>query len=329
MKKLVVGGAGYIGSQTVKTLLDSGYEVIILDNLSTGYRELIDERAIFVEGDYNNYECVTELFTTYAIDTVFLFASKLVVSESVAKPLYYFQENIGKLLMFLESIRPYKVQHIVFSSSASVYGNASDQNLDETVLLDPQSPYASTKQIIEDILRWTALEFGYTYVFLRYFNVAGADENLKLGLRVKEPTHIVPAVTRSIIEGRTVKIFGNDYPTADGTCVRDFIHIVDLARAHMKAYEYLNSGNPSDVFNLGSQKGYSVLEVIQETERVLDTTVSYEFSERRQGDPARVVADTTKAKEKLGFVPEYSLGEIITSDYYFRRNMIQNAEKQK
>ncbi|WP_217269642.1 UDP-glucose 4-epimerase GalE [Neobacillus endophyticus] len=319
---LVTGGAGYIGSHTVTELIDHGYSVVVADDLSTGSEAAIDSRAKFYKLDVTNQEAFSQIFEQESIDAVLHCAGKIIVSESMEKPLEYYDANVTGLKNVLEVLVKYKIDKIMFSSTASVYGNnCFDRKATEETPVAPVNPYAETKYAGERLIHWTASRFNMRYVIFRYFNVAGASLDSTNGLRVKNPTHIIPNANKTILgENHVLQIFGQDYDTKDGTCIRDYIHVLDLARAHVMGMDYLFEGQPSDLFNIGTEKGYSVTEIAQAVERVTKRKLNYIYVDRREGDPASVLADCSKVRSKLKWEPKYSLDDIILSDYNWRKN---------
>lgn len=313
---LVVGGAGYIGAHQVRYLLDNGFKVVVFDNLSTGHREFLDSRATFVQGDLLNITNVRKAFS-YPIDAVMHFASFIQMGESVENPLKYYENNIIGVLNLLRVMREKDVKHIIFSSSAGVYGDPSQIPITEDENLKPINPYGKTKMMIEHILRDCDHAHGIKHVSLRYFNAAGAAYGLG---ELHEPeSHLIPNILVSVLKNKSVKLFGNDYPTEDGTCVRDYIHVLDLVRAHHLALELLFTHNESKVYNLGSGQGYSVKQVVQVCEEVTKQKVHVEFCPRRPGDTPSLIASSEKISKELGWKPEFGLKEIISSTWEWHK----------
>lgn len=318
MRVLVIGGAGYIGSNVVYNLLDQKYEVIVMDNLSTGHKEILPQNIKFYLGDITNYNDLKKVFMENKIDVVMDFAAKIIVPESMSMPLDYFHNNTEGVRLILKAMQEYKVNKLVFSSTAAVYGNPQNGICNEDDFLSPINPYGESKLASEKIIKWAALAYGIKYVIFRYFNVCGADPKMRAGLITNNPTHIMPIVTETMLNKREkLLIYGNDYPTNDGTCIRDYIHVSDLSRAHILGIEYLAKNNKSNIFNLGSKKGYSVLELVTKANSI--KPIKYEFKARREGDPAILIANSDKAKKELNFSPEYNLLDMINSDYQFRK----------
>jgi len=315
MNILVVGGAGYIGSHMVKRLLKDGHHVMVMDNLSKGYRDAVLCDTFF-EVDIADMAATEKVFEGHPIDAVFHFASFIEVGESVKFPEKYFQNNFEATRSLLEVMVKFHVKHFIFSSTAAVFGNPEYSPIDEKHPKRPINPYGESKLMVEKILEDFDQEHGLKSVSLRYFNAAGADPEGQLGERHQPETHLIPLVLQAASGRRdAISIFGDDYDTPDGTCVRDYIHIVDLADAHMKAIDYLNQGNASAAFNLGNGKGFSVKEIIEAARKVTGKTIPVKLEGRRAGDPPTLVADATLAKKILGWEPEFT--DV--------RNIIQHA----
>ena len=306
MRVLVTGGAGYIGSQTAKALASSGHQVIVLDNLVTGHREAV-KWGPFVEGDLGDKELLPKVFKEHRIEAVLHFAASLLVGESVKNPQKYFWNNVVNTLLLLDVMKATGVQHIVFSSSAATYGNPEKVPIPEEHPTRPVNPYGESKLCMERAIRWYGVAYGLRGVALRYFNAAGADLSGELGEEHDPETHLIPLVIKAALGQRPdVEIYGTDYPTRDGTAIRDYIHIVDLAEAHVRALEYLVTGGESTELNLGTGQGHSVREVVQGVGKLCGGRVPAKDAPRRAGDPAVLVADPTKAKQLLGWYPKYS-----------------------
>ena len=322
-KVLVTGGAGYIGSHVVKLLSKKGIDVMVYDNFSTGNRDLVTTRKI-VEGDILDLEKLCSVFSEYKPDAIMHFAAKIVVPESIKFPLMYYNNNVLGTLNVLSAMKECDINNFIFSSTAAVYG---DQNCPvvETMPLAPINPYGKSKAIIEEILRDCTMAEDLKYVALRYFNVAGADPEGELGETKKDATHLITTCVRTAVGKKDkVTVFGTDYPTPDGTCIRDYIHVMDLAEAHILALEYLFSGGKSDVFNCGYGKGYSVLEIVNFTKNVTGVDFKVEYSKRREGDSPKLIADATKIKRILGWKPKYDdIKFIIKTAWEWEKCMIQ------
>ncbi len=323
MKLLVVGGAGYIGSCFVEYIFNhTDYEVVILDDLSTGYRESIHPKAKFYEGSVLNYNTVDRIFKENKIDGVFHFAAKLVVPESVKQPIKYWMNNVAGVGILIDAMVANNVKNIVFSSTAAVYGFPKSVPVDEDAPKQPCNPYGSSKLACETLIQEAAAAYGLNYSILRYFNVAGASDSGLYGLRKKEPTLLIPVINKSIILDQTMNVFGNDYPTTkDGSCVRDYIHIDDLVNAHLLAYNDIYKNNHSTIFNLGTNEGYTVFEVLNASKAVTGHQVKYNIVGRREGDPDRLITKNDKIFNALGWKPTHDLNSMIKSDYDFRKKL--------
>ena len=311
---LVLGGAGYIGSQTCKWLEKAGYLPVVLDNLSTGHRWAL-KYGPFIEGDLADTDTVRAIVDKFQIQDVMHFAAKAYVGESMVDPGLYFRENIGKAIPLLDTLSEAGVQRFIFSSSCATYGEPQDLPMDESHPQLPINPYGETKMMLEKILHWYGRVKGLNHVILRYFNAAGADSDGELGEEHMPETHLIPrAIHASLGNGEPLEIYGFDYPTPDGTALRDYIHVEDLARAHQLSLEYLIEGNDSIAMNLGTGVPHSVLEIVSNISKVVGNEVPFHKRPRREGDPAQLVADGSLARTTLGWEPEMSdLGSIITT----------------
>ena len=315
MRLLVLGGAGYIGSHTAVELLDRGHEVVIADNLITGYKQAVPKEAVFYQGDIRDYEFLNNLFKTEKIDAVIHFAAFSLVGESVTNPLKYYENNLYGTKVLLQAMIDNNVDKIVFSSTAATYGEPENIPILESDKTCPTNPYGETKLAMEKMMKWSANAYQLRYVSLRYFNACGAHKSGKLGEAHNPESHLIPLVLQ-VPNGKreSVSIYGTDYDTPDGTCIRDYIHVTDLAEAHILAVEYLMKGGESNVFNLGNGVGYSVREVIETARKVTGHPIPAVEIPRRAGDPARLVASGEKAKTVLGWEPKItSLEDIIRS----------------
>lgn len=312
---LVTGGAGYIGSITVRLLCERGYSVVVLDSLEKGYREALGDTPL-IEGDIRDATLLDRVFAERTFDAVIHFAASKAVNESVANPLKYFENNVGGTMALLSAMRRVGVRQFVFSSTAAVYGTPDYTPVDEAHPTRPESPYGESKLLVERMLRWLDTSGDVRSVSLRYYNAAGASLDGQMGEASAKTENLIPAVMRAILgSGPRLKLYGTDYPTPDGTCVRDYVHVLDLAEAHIKALEFLATNERSDVFNLGTGDPSSVLEVVRAAERVSGRTVPVEYLGRRAGDPVGVWADTHKAAEILGWRAQYGLDTIIESSW--------------
>ncbi|WP_353573407.1 UDP-glucose 4-epimerase GalE [Candidatus Albibeggiatoa sp. nov. BB20] len=310
---LVVGGAGYIGSHMVKLLLAQGCKVVVLDNLSNGYRNAVIG-GDFVFADLGDKANLDYIFQAYQFDGVMHFASFIQVGESVQNPSIYYQNNVANTLNLLDTMVKYAVKNFIFSSTAAIFGEPQSVPLDETHPKNPINPYGLSKWIIEQILDDYATAYDLRSICLRYFNAAGADPEGQLGERHIPETHLIPLVLQAASQRREyITIFGQDYDTPDGTCIRDYIHINDLCQAHWLALQQLWDGGQSAVFNLGNGEGFSVRKVIDVTQQVTGKEIPIIEGQRRDGDPARLVADASLAKMALGWQPQFTDLEIIIS----------------
>jgi len=311
-KILVTGGAGYIGSHVVKLLGEKGYDILTYDNLSTGHEWAVLYGKL-IKADLADKETLRKVFKEFKPDAVMHFAASIVVPESVRDPLKYYRNNVVNTLNLLEVMEEVGVKNFIFSSSAAVYGVPEKIPIPETEPLNPINPYGETKATVERILRdLTNSGNGFKYVSLRYFNVAGADPEGKIGFAYPEPTHlIIRALKTAKGEFEKLEIYGTDYPTPDGTCVRDYIHVMDIAEAHFIALEYLLDGGESEVLNCGYGRGFSVREVVETVKKVTGINFKVVEAPRRPGDPAALIADNSKIKKKFSWKPKYDNLEFI------------------
>jgi UDP-glucose 4-epimerase len=322
MTILVLGGAGYIGSHTALELVKAGHNVVIADNLVTGYRKAIPDGAKFYEGDLRDFDFLDNLFQQEQIDAVIHFAAYSLVGESVTNPLKYYDNNLYGTKVLLEAMLKNNIGKIVFSSTAATYGEPENIPILESDRTCPTNPYGETKLAMEKMFKWTAEAHGLRYVSLRYFNACGADASGVIGEAHNPESHLIPLILQ-VPNGKrkTISIYGTDYDTPDGTCIRDYIHVTDLAQAHILAVQYLINGGESDIFNLGNGVGYSVREVIETARKVTGHPIPATETPRRAGDPARLVASSEKAKTILGWKPVHdSLEEIIQSAWNWHKN---------
>ena len=312
MAILVCGGAGYIGSHTVHQLIKKGEEVIIIDNLQTGHRNALNPKAKFYEGDIRNHEVLDKIFTENDVEAVIHFAANSLVGESMKNPLLYFNNNVYGMQVLLESMVKHNVGKIVFSSTAATYGEPDRVPILETDRTLPTNPYGETKLTMENLMKWVSLANGVRYISLRYFNAAGALEDGSIGEDHHPETHLIPLILQVPLGKRDhITIFGDDYNTPDGTCLRDYVHVLDLADAHILALEHLRKGGESNIFNLGSGKGFSVKEMIETAKKVTGKDIKVEIGERRAGDPAKLIASAEKARKILGWKPKFDDVESI------------------
>ncbi|MGB6409128.1 MAG: UDP-glucose 4-epimerase GalE [Planococcus donghaensis] len=314
MAILVCGGAGYIGSHTVKELVNT-YDVVVLDNLTTGFEQLIDSKATFIKGDLGDSAILDKIFTTHNIDAVFHFAANSLVGESVQNPLKYYRNNVSATLVLLEKMIEHGVKRFIFSSTAATYGIPDTDMITEETATNPINPYGRSKLMIEQILADLAHVHDFQYVVLRYFNAAGAHESGEIGESHDPESHLIPIVLQHLLGQRDkISVFGTDYETADGTCIRDYIHVTDLARAHILSYEGMASGKIANkTYNLGNGAGYSVKEIIETCQKISGKNAAIEYAERRAGDPAALVASSHKISKELGWQPAFDLNAIISS----------------
>ena len=313
MAILVCGGAGYIGSHAVHQLIARGEEVVIVDNLQTGHRGALHPQATFCEGDIRDAAALDRIFTERSIDAVIHFAANSLVGESMEKPLLYFNNNVYGMQVLLEAMVRHGVDKIVFSSTAAVYGEPKRVPIREDDETNPTNAYGETKLTMEKMMKWVSRASGVRYVSLRYFNAAGALPDGSIGEDHKTETHLIPLILQ-VPTGRRdhITVYGDDYLTPDGTCLRDYIHVVDLADAHMRALDYLRRGGESDIFNLGSGSGFSVKEMIAAAEKATGRTIAVEIGARRAGDPAQLIASSEKARTVLGWQPQFTdVEEVI------------------
>ena len=312
MAVLVTGGAGYIGSHMVLELIDAGETVVVLDDLSTGFRRSVPPEAHFVQGDMGDGGLVARTIEEYGVDAIAHFAARIVVPDSVSDPLGYYLNNTVKSRALLEAAVKGGVRHVIFSSTAAVYGEPKVNPVPEDLALDPINPYGRSKMMTEWMLQDSARAYDLAYVALRYFNVAGADPKGRSGQSTPQATHLIKVACQAALGQRShLDVFGTDYPTKDGSCVRDYIQVSDLARAHVLALEHLRKGGDSLTLNCGYGQGYSVLQVIDVVKRVSGNDFEVRLSPRRPGDPAALIAGADRIRELLGWQPRYQNLEII------------------
>ena len=318
---MLVGGAGYIGSHMVKDLLQANYNVITLDDFSTGHRDLLLGGKL-IEGNLGDTSLLNRIFSDYQIDIVMHFAAYSIVGESVKSPVDYYRNNVAKTIELLDAMAQHNVKRFIFSSSAAVYGEPIEVPIKEEHPLQPTNPYGATKVAIEKMLSDFDSAYGLKHVSLRYFNAAGADASGKIGERHVPETHLIPLILKVAIgERNSIKIFGTDYPTRDGTCIRDYIHVSDLTQAHFLAVEELMAGGDSATYNLGNNRGYSVREVIDIAAKVTKKQITAIEDSRRSGDPAVLVANSDKIRKELGWQPRFEdLETILETAWKWHQN---------
>jgi len=322
MAILVCGGAGYIGSHAVYQLVKAGEEVVIIDNLQHGHRGAINPAAKFYQGDIRDAKILDQIFTENKIEAVIHFAAYIEAGESVEKPLKYFNNNVYGMQILLESMVRNGVDKIVFSSTAATYGEPEKFPIEENDRKQPINPYGESKLIMEKMMKWVSRANGVRFVSLRYFNAAGAVEDGSIGEDHHPETHLIPLILQVPLGKRDhITIFGDDYPTPDGTCLRDYIHVIDLADAHILALKYLREGGASNVFNLGNGQGFSVKEMIIAAEKVTGQKIKTEMGTRRAGDPAQLIASSDKARKILGWTPQFAdVEKIISTAWTWHKN---------
>ncbi|MBQ5846532.1 MAG: UDP-glucose 4-epimerase GalE [Selenomonadaceae bacterium] len=307
MSILVCGGAGYIGSHTVHQLVEKGEDVVIVDNLQTGHMGEVNPKAKFYKGDIREAEVLDRIFTENKIDAVVHFAANSLVGESMTNPLKYFNNNVYGMQVLLEAMVRHGIDKIVFSSTAATYGEPERIPIMEDDRTEPTNPYGQSKLIMEKMMKWVSLANGIRYVSLRYFNAAGAIEDGSIGEDHSPETHLIPLILQVPLGKRDhITVFGEDYPTPDGTCLRDYIHVLDLADAHVLAIDYLRRGGESNIFNLGNGQGFSVKEMIEAAREATGLDIKVEIGERRAGDPAQLIASSEKARKVLGWQPKFT-----------------------
>ena len=314
MKILVVGGAGYIGSHTVHALCERGDKVVVMDSLVTGHLQSVHPKAKFFLGDVRNRKDLVTVFQENKIDAVVHFAAFIEVGESVSNPLKYFDNNSAGMITLLEVMRDFKVGRLVFSSTAAVYGEPRNIPILEDDPKEPTSPYGESKLIMERVMKWTGEAHGIRWVSLRYFNVGGALPGGTIGEDHNPESHLIPLILRVPMGLReSISIYGDDYPTPDGTCIRDYLYIMDLADAHLKAVDYLAGGGETVICNLGNGQGFSVKEMIETARKVTGHPLPAVVTPRRPGDPARLVASSDRARKVLGWKPKTGIEKIIAT----------------
>jgi len=329
MSILVLGGAGYIGSHTVYELIDAGEDVVVADNLETGFQAAVHPKAKFYEGDIRNRAFIDSVFDNEDIEGVIHFAANSQVGESMKNPLKYYNNNLYGTEVLLESMIAHDIDKIVFSSTAATYGEPERIPILENDRTEPTNCYGETKLSMEKMFKWTATAHNLRFVSLRYFNACGAHPNGLIGEAHNPETHLIPLILQVPNNKRAyISIFGNDYDTKDGTCVRDYIHVIDLAQAHIRALNYLREGNESNIFNLGNGVGFTVKEVIDTAREVTGHPIPAKEEPRRAGDPSTLIASSEKAKTVLGWKPEYDdLKTIISTAWNWHKNHPDGYDK--
>ncbi len=322
MKILVCGGAGYIGSHVVRYLLDQNYEVVVYDNLSTGHREAVHPQAKFVEGDVRDAQALNALFDGEAMDCVMHFCANSLVGESMENPLQYYDNNVNGTLCLLKAMIDHGVKQFIFSSTAATYGEPESLPIDEEAKTCPTNTYGETKLTVEKMLHWMHHAYGLNYKVFRYFNASGAHPDGTIGEDHNPESHLIPLILKTAQGIRDkIFVFGDDYDTPDGSCIRDYIHVLDIADAHVRGIEHLKETGICDTYNLGDGKGFSVFEVINEVKAITGMDFTVEVTQRRAGDPARLIASSQKAQTILGWKPRHSsLENIITTAWEWHRN---------
>ena len=322
MSILVCGGAGYIGSHTVHELINQNKDVIIVDNLQTGHMKAVNPKAKFYKGDIRDSEFLDKVFSENNIEAVIHFAANSLVGESMVKPLLYFNNNVYGMQILLESMVKHNIKNIVFSSTAAVYGEPKKIPILEDDETNPTNTYGETKLTMEKMMKWVSKANGITYVSLRYFNASGAIQDGSIGEDHFPESHLIPLILQVPLKKRdAITVFGEDYETPDGTCIRDYIHVLDLADAHIKAVEYLQKGNESNIFNLGNGVGFSVKEMIDCAKEATNEEIKVVIGERRAGDPAKLIASNEKAKKILGWEPKYTdVKDVISTAWGWHKN---------
>jgi len=318
---LVTGGAGYIGSHMVRELQKNKAEIVVLDSLEKGHKEAVNDVKLYI-GNINDNETLEKIFNENNIDSVVHFAAYSLVGESTNKPIKYFRNNLGGTINLVNNMIENGIKYFVFSSTAAVYGEPKNIPIIETDELKPTNPYGESKLAVEKFLKWCTNAYDFNYISLRYFNAAGADESGTIGEDHNPETHLIPLVLDTILGKReSISIYGNDYKTEDGTCIRDYIHVTDLITAHILALESLKNGGKSNVYNLGNGKGFSVEEVIKSVIQVTEKKMKIKYEGRRSGDPAVLIASSDKIKKELGWNPKYNdLNKIIDSAWNWSKN---------
>ncbi|MDK2962317.1 MAG: UDP-glucose 4-epimerase [Eubacteriaceae bacterium] len=328
MKILVCGGAGYIGSHVVEALLEKKYQVVVLDNLSTGHEKAVPAAASFEKGDIRDTAFLNHVFAKYQIDGVMHFCANSLVAESMEKPILYYENNVAGTLNLLKAMVENNVLKFIFSSTAAVYGQPQTLPITEETLKNPTNTYGETKLAVEKMLPWFEGAYGLKFMVFRYFNAAGASTSKKIGEDHTPESHLIPLVLKTALGLREkISIFGTDYDTEDGSCIRDYIHVMDIASAHILGMEKLIDGGASDTFNLGQGQGFSVRQIIEKSKAETSKEFTVEEASRRAGDPAVLIAEASKAKKKLGWKPQHSdIETIIKTAWEWHENHLQGYD---
>lgn len=329
MAVLVTGGAGYIGSHCVYGLVDKNEEVIVADNLQTGHEDAVHQKARLYKGDIRDREFLDRVFSENKIDSVIHFAANSLVGASMKEPLAYFDNNVHGTEVLLSTMNKHKVNRIIFSSTAATYGEPERIPILETDKTQPTNAYGETKLAMEKMMKWVDIAYGIKYIALRYFNVAGAHENGTIGEDHDPETHLIPLILQVPIGKRgSIAIFGDDYETRDGTCIRDYIHVMDLVDAHILALNKLRAGAESSIYNLGNGEGFTVKEIIEAARRVTGHPISSSVMKRRAGDPSILIASSERAQQELGWKPNFTdADEIIASAWKWHKNYPSGFKK--
>ncbi|MCP4935824.1 MAG: UDP-glucose 4-epimerase GalE [bacterium] len=329
MSVLITGGAGYIGSHMVWELIEAGQEVVVVDNLSTGFRWAVADKAHFVQGDAGDMELLANTISTYNVDAIIHFAGSIVVPESIEDPLGYYLNNTIKSRALIAAAVKGGVKHFIFSSTAAVYGMPDTNPVHEDAPLNPISPYGSSKMMTEIMLTDTSFAHNLNFVALRYFNVAGADAKGRTGQSTPHATHLIKVTSQAALGDRDkLLVFGTDYDTPDGTCIRDYIHVSDLVSAHLRALEHLRGNGENKILNCGYGNGYSVLEVVEAVKKAVGVDFTVELTDRRAGDPAALIAGADRIRKELGWQPQLDdLNTIVQHAYEWEKHLIENGLK--
>lgn len=328
MRILVTGGAGYIGSFMVKRALNKGLEVVVVDNLERGHQDAIDPRAKLVVGELKHKEFVEHIFSEYKFDSVVHFAGYISMAESASNPYIYFYNNLNASLNIIESMVRQRVNNFIFSSTAGVYGNPRTTSIKEDHPKNPTNPYGESKLMIEKILAWYRKIYGLNFISLRYFNASGASIDGQMGEKHSPETHIIPNAINAILNKTEFTLYGNDYKTPDGTCIRDYIHVIDLVEAHILAVSKLRNDGGGFFYNVGTGQGHSNKEVLDVIQKISGSEINTKIVDRRPGDADILIADPTLIKRDLGFMPKYSdLKTIIKSAWEWHRKLKMKNEK--